>query len=133
MEDKASIEMDDEHIEMISGNVQQTIHAIIWPGMAISSIVFALFLLDMTLDSNDNDLSKLNGVASCIMLVALLALPLTRLQFYRQKKILEDTLDRNMAAHRHTLHQQGQGQELVEMIQGERNTEVENPMHPSST
>ena len=53
IDDKSSIPRNDVHLENIVEHCIKNIHAIIWPGLVISSIVFSLYLFDMAYDTTN--------------------------------------------------------------------------------
>ena len=64
---------DECHLEEICKVGQATIHVMIWPGIILSSIVFALYVFDMAYDSNDLALEAPTSAALLTLLVVLVS------------------------------------------------------------
>ena len=64
---------------------QSTVDAMLWPGMMMSSVLFAFYVFDMAYDTDSLDLA---APLSCFLLT-LMVLPPARLMYYYSKKRLE--------------------------------------------
>ena len=88
IDDKSSIPRNDVHLESIVEHCTKHIHAIIWPGLVISSIAFSLYLFDMAYDTDDPSL----GGPLAVMLLTLAVNPIAMYVFYWYNDKLEKEL-----------------------------------------
>ena len=75
-------EGDEYHIEKVLQKTQQNFHGMLWPGMCVSTFLFALFIVDMTLDSSNDDTDVVNANAIVMFVFTLMVVPVAAKIFY---------------------------------------------------
>ena len=104
-------EMDE--VESICRKSQITVHAMLWPGVTISSIIFSLIVFDMACDT---DKSKIHlAIPFIVLSMTLGIIPITRTVFYHYKRKLEFERDQKQ------MHQ-------IETIEIAKDDIVSNPL-----
>ena len=88
VEDKRSVERDHKHLENICQNCQKNIHAILWPGITTSSILFSLYLFDMAHDTDHPTL----GAPLTVMFLTLATVPCAMMVYYHYSKKAQKSL-----------------------------------------
>ena len=88
VEDKRSVERDHKHLENICQNCQKNIHAILWPGITTSSILFSLYLFDMAYDTDHPTL----GAPLTVMFLTLATVPCAMMVYYHYSKKAQKSL-----------------------------------------
>ena len=91
VEDKSSTKRDHQHLEVMCENCQKNIHIILWPGVAISSVLFSLFLFDMAYDT-DNPPESL-GASLTVMILTLAVVPSAASMYQYLNKRAQQTLE----------------------------------------
>merc|ERR1711871_1260008 len=87
-----NIEKKDDHIENICKETQATLHALLWPGLPITSAVFAFYVYEMALDHEDTLGVFFSPAPVTIFVMTLLPVPMAFWRFYRLKEKKERQL-----------------------------------------
>ena len=77
-----------DNIEYITSNTSQVIHAMIWPGLIQSTLLFSLYVFDMAYDVDNPSMA----VSLTLLILTLLTIPVTLLLYYNRRNRLNNTI-----------------------------------------
>ena len=75
----------DVDLEAICRQSQNTVHAMLWPGVTLSTILFSLFVFDMAYDTDELSIEA----PLSVLILTLLTIPVSRYVFYYFKNKLD--------------------------------------------
>ena len=94
LKNREIVERNHNHLENICENCQQNIHAMLWPGIAIGTLLFGLYLFEMALNSTH---SNGYGIPIFLMSCTYATVPLAALFYHymgnRTQQSLETRID----------------------------------------
>ena len=85
-------EKDEYHIEKVLQKTQQNFHAMLWPGMYVSTFLFALYIMDMTYDTSYGSSDGMKANVIVMFVFTLLVVPVARQIFYYFRDYFRDRM-----------------------------------------
>ena len=90
---------DEYNIEEVLQKTQQNFHAMLWPGMYVSTFLFALYIMDMTYDTTYRSTGGMDANGIVMFVFTLLVVPVARQFFYCFRDRMVAELDSQSDSH----------------------------------